>query len=173
MKQEVYYQFEVKKKESVFIINKQYSICSFSEILKEIMNENSESFVMIYSSPLPSSLEQIIDLKRKNMAIMRFINTRNPYTPNLKEIFGEISVFIGEITKEVENEFRLNLSQTQREYLNLLPKAIKNLILYSPILLELMKHKIEIEINSNLLQRREILYVFLMAMEKDNLSRIP
>ena len=170
MRQKVYYQFEAKKNENTFTVNKRFSICSFSEILKELTGPESGSFIMIYSIPYPATVDLITDPKRRSMSIMRFINTKNPYTPNLREIFSEISVFIGEVTKDVEQEFPVHLNQTQREFLSLLTKPIKNLALYCQTLLEIMKYKIEIEVNSNQLLRREVLFVLLMAIEKENLS---
>jgi hypothetical protein len=170
IKQELFYQLEVTKQENTFLINSKYSICSFAEIVQEIIGPNTSGFLMIYSVPLVHSLEAVVDPKRKQQSFVRFINTRNPYTYNMKDIFTDISVFIGQIAKEVEDDFPFRLNQAQQEYLNFLPKSLKNLILYSPLLMELMKHKIELEINCNLMQRREILFVFLMAMEKDSLS---
>lgn len=170
MRQKLYYQFEAKKNENTYTVNQRFSICSFSEILKELTGPESGSFVMIYSIPHTASLDLITDPKRKSMSIMRFINTKNPYTPNLREIFSEISIFVGEVTKDVEQEFPVHLNQTQREFLSLLTKPIKNLALYCQTLLEIMKYKLEIEINTNQLLRREVLFVLLMAIEKENLS---
>lgn len=172
LSQNVYYTLDVFKNENTFTIDDIYSICSFSEIISPLIDGPADSscFLMIYSVPWVSNIEVIGEASKRQPTLMRFINVKNPYTYSLKDIFSTISVFLGEVTKEVEPEMGFELNANQTEYLNFLPRALRDVILYSPLLLQLMKHKIEIEVNSNLLQRREMLFVFLMALEKDSLS---
>jgi hypothetical protein len=168
-----YYSLEITKHENTFTVFDEYLVCSFSEIINHLMEPATPSscFLVIYSVPFVHNIELIGDHIKKQATLMRFVNVKSPYTYNLKDIFTEISVFIGEVAKDVEDDFGFELTQNQVQYLNYLPKALKDLIIYSPLLLQLMKYKIEVEINSNLLQRREILFVFLLALEKESLSR--
>lgn len=174
LSQNVYYTFEILKCENTFIVEGSYSICSFSEIISPLIDgpEPSSCFLVVYSTPWVSNIEVIGESSKRQSTVMRFVNVNNPYTYSLKDIFSTISVFLGEVTKEVEPEIGFYLNENQTQYLNYLPRALRDIILYSPLLLQLMRYKIEVEINSNLMQRREVLFVFLMALEKDSLSSV-
>jgi hypothetical protein len=171
VKNELSYQMEFEKQANTFTINKRFSICSFGEIIQELIKPNSKTFVLILSFPFTLRLDAIIDPKRKTQTVLRFINTRNPYTCQMKDVFKDVSIFIGEIAKEIEADMNFSLTESQKEGLMYLPKSIRTLVLYSPLLLELMKHKIEIEVNSNQFETREVLYVFLVSIERDGLSK--
>lgn len=163
----------MKKKDNTFaVFEEEYTVCSFSEIINGLAQADSRSscFVIIYSVPWVNNIEVIGDPSKKHATLMRFVNVKSPYTYDLKQIFMEISVFIGEVCKEAESEFGVQFSQNQLKYLQYLPKTLHDLVVYCPVLLHLMKHKVEVEINSNLLQRREILFVFLLALERESFS---